>query len=214
MERTKNTDENPLKKTSFRLYGKVIAELLGVNRIVAGYQMSNLGFRVMAFTFKIRDFFRPRKDIVREVGIKEGFRILDYGCGSGSYVTAVSELVGKSGTLYALDAQPIAIKMVKKIVVKKQLTNVETILSDCKTGLPDDSLDRILLYDVFHDLTDPDCVLKELHHVLKSDGILSFSDHHLKEPQIISRMTKTKLFELLRKGQRTYSFVKATNQGR
>jgi ubiquinone/menaquinone biosynthesis C-methylase UbiE len=168
----------------------------------------------MAFTFKIRDFFRPRKDIVREVGIKEGFRILDYGCGSGSYVTAVSELVGKSGTLYALDAQPIAIKMVKKIVVKKQLTNVETILSDCKTGLPDDSLDRILLYDVFHDLTDPDCVLKELHHVLKSDGILSFSDHHLKEPQIISRMTKTKLFELLRKGQRTYSFVKATNQGR
>jgi ubiquinone/menaquinone biosynthesis C-methylase UbiE len=176
--------------------------------------MSKLGFRVMAFTFKIRDFFKPRKDIVKEVGIKEGFRVLDYGCGSGSYVTDVSELVGESGKVYALDIQPFAIEMVRKIVVKKRLTNVETLLSDCKTGLPDNSIDRILLYDVFHDLTDPDGVLEELHRVLKPDGILSFSDHHLKENEIISGMTRTKLFKLLRKGQRTDSFVKATGERR
>jgi ubiquinone/menaquinone biosynthesis C-methylase UbiE len=172
--------------------------------------MSDFGFKTMAFTFRIRDFFRPRKDIVREVGIKEGFRVLDYGCGSGSYITAVAELVGKSGKVYALDVQPFAIEMVKKIVAKKQLTNVETILSDRKTGLPDDSMDRVLLYDVFHDLTDPDCVLEEVHRVLKSDGILSFGDHHLKESEIVSGMTRTKLFTLLRRGQRTYSFVKTT----
>jgi len=212
MERTENIDENPLKKTSFWLYGKVIAELLGVDGIVEEYQMSNLGFRAMAFTFKIRDFFRPRKDIVREVGIKEGFRVLDYGCGSGSYVTVVSELVGKSGKVYALDVQALAIEMVKKIVVKKRLTNVETIISECKTGLPDNSLDRILLYDVFHDLTDPGGVLEELHRVLKPDGVLSFSDHHLKETEIISSMTRTELFTLLRKGKRTDSFVKATGE--
>jgi ubiquinone/menaquinone biosynthesis C-methylase UbiE len=166
----------------------------------------------MAFTFKIRDFFKPRKDIVKEVDIKEGFRVLDYGCGSGSYITAVSELVGKSGKVYALDIHPLAIKTVKKIIVKKRLMNVETILSDRKTGLPDDSMERVLLYDVFHDLTDPDGVLEELYRVLKPDGILSFSDHHLKENEIISGMTKTKLFTLLRKGQRTYSFVKAIGE--
>jgi len=174
--------------------------------------MSNFGFKVMAFTFKIRDFFKPRKDIVKEVGIKEGFRVLDYGCGSGSYIIAVSESVGKSGKVYALDVQPLAIETVKKIVAKKQLTNVETILSDRKTGLPDNSMNRVLLYDVFHDLTDPDNVLEELHRVLKPDGILSFGDHHLKERKIISGITRTKLFTLLRKGQRTYSFVKATGE--
>jgi ubiquinone/menaquinone biosynthesis C-methylase UbiE len=174
--------------------------------------MSNFGFKTMAFTFKIRDFLRPRKNIVKEVGIEEGFRILDYGCGSGSYITVVIELVGKSGKVYALDIQPFAIEMVKKIVAKKQLTNVETILSDRKTGLPSDSMDRVLLYDAFHELADPDCVLEELHRVLKSDGILSFSDHHLKESEIISGMTRTKLFTLLRKGQKTYSFVKAMGE--
>jgi ubiquinone/menaquinone biosynthesis C-methylase UbiE len=59
--------------------------------------MSDIGFRMMAFDFKIRDFLRPRRDIVKEVGMKKGFHVLDYGCGSGSYVPAVAELVGKSG---------------------------------------------------------------------------------------------------------------------
>jgi ubiquinone/menaquinone biosynthesis C-methylase UbiE len=170
--------------------------------------MSGLDFRAMAFTFKIRDFFRPRRDIVKEVGIKEGFHVLDYGCGSGSYVTAVAELAGKSGKIYALDINPLAIKMVKKIIAKKQLPNVETILSDCNTGLPSNSIDVILLYDTFHDLADQNIVLGELHRVLKLNGILSFSDHHMKENEIDSQMTKLGIFKLLRKGKRTFSFVK------
>lgn len=171
--------------------------------------MSNLGFRTMAFTFKIRDLFRPRRDIVKEVGIKEGFHVLDYGCGSGSYVAAVAELTGNSGKIYALDVHPLAIEMVKKIVAKKRLTNVETIISDRKTGLPDDSIDVVLLYDVFHDLTDPNGVLAELHRVLKPDGILSFSDHHMKEKEIVSDLAGKALFRLLRKGEKTYSFIRA-----
>jgi ubiquinone/menaquinone biosynthesis C-methylase UbiE len=170
--------------------------------------MSDLGFRAMALTFKIRDFFKPRRDIVKEAGIRKGYSVLDFGCGSGSYVTAVAELVGKSGKVYALDVQPLAIKMVKKIASKNELTNVETILSDRKTGLPNDSINVVLLYDVFHDLTDPDGVLEELHRVLKPDGILSFSDHHVKEHEIVSNITSRKLFRLLKKRVETYSFVK------
>jgi len=170
--------------------------------------MSDLGFRAMAFTFKIRDFFRPRKDIVKEVGIEEGFHVLDYGCGSGSYITAVAELVGNSGKIYALDINPLAIQMVKRNAAKNQLTNVETIISDAKTGLPDDSIDVVLMYDVFHDLTDPNGVLEELHRVLKPDGILSFNDHHMKENEMVSNLANRRLFRLLRKGKRTYSFAK------
>jgi ubiquinone/menaquinone biosynthesis C-methylase UbiE len=170
--------------------------------------MSDLGFRAMAFTFKIRDFFRPRKDIVKEAGIEEGFHVLDYGCGSGSYITAVAELVGKSGKIYALDINPLAIQIVKRNAAKNQLTNVETIISDRKTALPDDSIDVVLLYDVFHDLTDPNGMLEELHRVLKPDGILSFNDHHMKENEMVSNLTNRRLFRLLRKGKKTYSFAK------
>jgi len=102
----------------------------------------------------------------------------------------------------------LAIQKVKDIASKKRLANVETILSDCKTGLPDNTLDAVLLYDAFHHLSDPDAVLRELHQVLKPDGILSFSDHHMKEKEIVAEVTNSGLFRLLRKGQRTYTFLK------
>jgi ubiquinone/menaquinone biosynthesis C-methylase UbiE len=145
---------------------------------------------------------------VKEAGIKEGHCVLDFGCGSGSYVLAVAELVGKSGKIYALDVQPLAIEMVKKIAAKNKLTNVETILSERKTGLADESIDVALLYDVFHDLTDPEGVLEELRRVLKVDGILSLSDHHMKNEQIMTNVTNRNFFKLLKKGEKTYSFAR------
>jgi ubiquinone/menaquinone biosynthesis C-methylase UbiE len=169
---------------------------------------SNLDFKFMALCFKFRDFFLPRKNILKEVGIRPWFHVLDYGCGPGSYITAVAELVGKSREFYALDIHPLAIQMAQSIASKKQLTNVETICSNCKTGLPDDSVDVVLLYDTFHDLGDPNRVLKELHRVLKPNGILSFSDHHMKANEIVSKVTDKGLFRLSRKGKRTYSLLK------
>lgn len=169
---------------------------------------SNLGFRLMAFGYKFRDLRLPRKNILKEVGIKLGFYMLDYGCGPGSYIIPLAELVGESGKIYALGIHPLAIQKVKDIASKKQLTNVETILSDCQTGLPDNTLDAVLLYDAFHHLSAPEAVLKELHRVLKPGGILSFSDHHMKEKEIVAEVTNGGLFRLSRKGQRTYTFLK------
>ena len=120
----------------------------------------------------------------------------------------LAKLVGESGKIYALDIHPLAIQKVKDIASKKQLRNVETILSDCQTGLPDNSLDAVLLYDAFHHLSDPDLVLNEIHRVLKPDGILSFGDHHMKEKEIVVEVINDRLFRLLRKGQRTYNFLK------
>jgi ubiquinone/menaquinone biosynthesis C-methylase UbiE len=86
---------------------------------------------------------------------------------------------------------------------------VEPILSDCQTGLTDNSLDVVLLYDIFHDLGDPNRILEELHRVLKPEGILSFSDHHMKENEIVSGVTNSGLFKLATRGKRTYTFSKS-----
>ena len=170
--------------------------------------MSNLGFKGMSFFFKLRDLVSPREKVLKEVGIEPGFLVLDYGCGPGGYIPAAAELVGESGKVYALDIQSLAVQHVQNIARKRELSNVETIHSDCKTGLPDNSVDVVLLYDVFHGLNDPQVILTELHRVLKENGTLSFSDHHLDEDTIISGVTSGQLFRLARKGERTYSFSK------
>ena len=147
-------------------------------------------------------------NILEDIGVKPESHVLDFGCGPGSYIIPLAELLGKSGKIYALDIQPLAIQMIQSIASKRELRNIETIYSDCKTGLPDNSIDVVLLYDTFHDLSDPNGVLKELHRVLKPNGILSFSDHHMKENEIVPKLTNGGLFRLSKKGERTYSFLK------
>jgi ubiquinone/menaquinone biosynthesis C-methylase UbiE len=171
--------------------------------------MSTLDFKVMSFGFRIRDVFRPRIDILREVGIRPGSSVLDYGCGPGGYIPALAELVGPTGQIYALDLNPAAIAATQKLALRKKIENVRTILSDCSTGLSDPRMDAILLYDTFHHLSQPDDVLRELHRVLKDEGVLSFSDHHMEERDIVAGVTGSGMFELANKGRRTYSFVKA-----
>ena len=171
--------------------------------------MSNIGFRLMSLMFKVRDNLRPRSDVLQEAGIEAGFCVLDFGCGPGGYLMPLAELVGPSGRIYALDIHPLAIREVKKKMLRYGIENIETIESDCSTGLPDNCVDTVLLYDVFHGLTRPDSILQELHRILKPGGTLSFSDHHMKEEDVLTRMAGTGMFRFVRKGRKTYSFTKA-----
>jgi ubiquinone/menaquinone biosynthesis C-methylase UbiE len=171
--------------------------------------MSNVHFKLMSFEFKFRDLFLSPKKKLNEVGIRPGFHILDYGCGPGSYSIAAAELVGNSGKVYALDIHPLALQMVQKAASRRGLGNIETICSDQPIGLEDNTIDVVLLYDTYHELSDPDRVLEKLHRIIKPHSILSFSDHHMKEDEILSEITKTNLFALSTKGKMSYLFSKA-----
>ena len=170
--------------------------------------MSSLDFRVMSLGFKIRDLVRPRSLVLKEAAIEPGSTVLDYGCGPGSYTAALARSVGPNGHIYALDINPAAIRVTERLAARRKIENLTTILSDCATGLPDASVDVALLYDTFHHLSRPEDILTELHRVAKPGGLLSFSDHHMKEQEILAGVTGSGLFELERKGKNTYSFRK------
>jgi ubiquinone/menaquinone biosynthesis C-methylase UbiE len=170
--------------------------------------MEDSHFRTMCLMYKFRDLFLPRRKILRELDIKPDFRILDFGCGPGSYSMVAARLVGDSGKVFALDIHPLAIQRVEKSASRKGLTNIETIQSDCATGLRDESIDAAFLYDILHHLSEPDAVLGELHRVLKPEGILSVNDHHLTEEEILSRISSGGLFGVSKKGKRVCNFTK------
>ena len=170
--------------------------------------MPNWAFNGMSFMFRIRDLFESRAQILQEVNLEPGFCVLDYGCGPGTYVSHLADRVGKSGRVYALDLHPLAVERVRSLARKRRLGNVEAIQSDCATGLPDDSVDVVLLYDIFHMLSEPEAVLSELRRVLKADGTLSVHDPHMPENKLTSGVTASSEFVLVDKGERTYRFAK------
>ena len=171
--------------------------------------LRNSNFKGMALIFKFRDLIIPRRRILKEVGIKSGFSVLDFGCGPGGYIAETSKLVGDSGRVYALDFHPLAIRSVEKIVEKNGLKNVKTITPDSGAGLDDSSVDVVLLYDVLHELENPAEIFQEFHRILKAGGVLSASDHHFKKEEIVPRITEGGLFKPAGRGKKTFAFCKS-----
>lgn len=84
---------------------------------------NSVHFQLLTLSYRIRDFFRPRISILQEIGIKAGARMLDFGCGPGSYIEPLAKLVSPKGQIYALalDINPLAIRSVRQLAQKKSL---------------------------------------------------------------------------------------------
>jgi len=63
--------------------------------------MSNLSFKGMCLLLKIRDWLRPREEILQDVNIEPGCQMLDFGCGPGSY-RGSSQVKGNHDRRYTL----------------------------------------------------------------------------------------------------------------
>ena len=169
-------------------------------------KMPRIGFAIMKMVLTLRSLFKKPERILHEMGLREGQTVLDYGCGIGSFSIPAAKMVGDDGVVYALDIHPLAIKAVEKKIEKKQIANIKTILSSRGTGLPDQSVDVVLLYDVFQMVSDRDKLLDELHRVLKSGGILFATAEHLDPKEFMNIFARGNLFTLVEQRGEVFRF--------
>lgn len=161
-------------------------------------RMPDTAFRIMALTYKVRDIFVHRDNILDEFGIHRGHNIVDYGCGPGSYIRKASELVGAEGNVYAVDIHELAIESVKKRIVKENLRNVTAlVVSNEKCPLTDNSVDLIYALDMFHMVANPDTFLKELNRILKPDGILFIDNGHQRRSEARTKINSSGVWEII-----------------
>lgn len=170
--------------------------------------ISNFSFRIMAWMLRNRDNRNFTDAFLSEIPLARGAHILDYGCGTGSFSIAAAHVAGASGHVYCADIHPLAIRIVRKKMNRLHLTNITPILTDCSTGLPQSTINTVLLYDVLHLLSDISLVVKEVVRVLKSGGTLSVSDHHMQEYDIKKILSHFPLITLKKIGTKTLSYVK------
>ena len=170
--------------------------------------MSESNFRFMINHFQNRDKKYPPPKKIEKTSITKGSIVLDYGCGPGSYTIAAAKVVGNTGKIFAADIHPLAIEEVERRAREEEIKNIKTILTDRDTNLEDNSIDNILLLDIYHDLSNPLSILKELHRVLKKDGFLSVDNHHFNENKIRDKITSSKLFEFFERKEELLNFKK------
>lgn len=162
--------------------------------------MPNLAFRVLALWLRLRERVGDQHQVLLDAGLGAGQAVLDYGCGVGSYSVPAAQIVGSGGVVYALDNHPLAIEAVEKRVREANIGNIRTILSGCYTGLDAGTVDVVILFDVLHAVNDQQELLRELHRVLRPDGLVSVKPDHMSDADLLGVMGRERLFSL--SGQR------------
>ena len=96
--------------------------------------------------------------------------IADIGAGSGYHVFKMSRFTTK-GLVYAVDIQPEMLIAMNSKIADETIENVETILgSEQSVNLPEASVDKILMVDVYHEFSYPIEMLSSIKKALKPEG--------------------------------------------
>ena len=146
------------------------------------------------------------------LGIGPGKNVADIGAGSGWFTVHAARRVTGSGTVYAVDISPEAIRYIDERAKKEQLQNIKTILSKPDDPqIPARSIDAVLLLKTYHEVAHPVELLRNLRPSLKPGAQIGVIDrngngeNHGVSKDVIVREAAQAGYEL----RDTQDFVKA-----
>lgn len=123
--------------------------------------------------------------LIRALGLKPGQVVADIGAGSGYLTFRIAKLIAPNGKVYAVDIQPEMLDIISRRMKEKKIFNVEPILGTvADPKLPNDSVDLILMVDVYHELDHPWEMTTAMIRALKPGGRLVFVEYRFEYPQV------------------------------
>ena len=132
--------------------------------------------------------------LIKNMKIKTNEIIADIGAGSGYHVFKMAPLAS-NGLVYAVDIQPEMLEAIELKKRSKTVSNVETVLGSEKSiNLPKNSIDKILLVDVYHEFSYPAEMVESIKSALKPNGQLFLIEYRGEDSSVpikkIHKMTE------------------------
>ena len=132
-----------------------------------------------------RDIEEAPDEALNIIGVKKGWTVADIGAGSGYMTVKLSKKVGAMGVVYANDIQPAMLALLEKRLVTAKVSNVKPILGAVDDPkLPPASIDMALMVDVYHELSQPQTMLRHILESLKPAGRLVLLEYRKEDPSI------------------------------
>jgi ubiquinone/menaquinone biosynthesis C-methylase UbiE len=120
--------------------------------------------------------------LVSALGLKLGDQVGDVGAGSGYLTWRMARVVGPMGKVYANDIQPEMIAILRTNLLARGITNVIPVLgTTTDPKLPNNTLDLIILVDVYHECDHPMEMARRMTDALKPGGRLVFVEYRGEE---------------------------------
>lgn len=124
-----------------------------------------------------RDEWQRPDEVVALLELKPNMTIADVGAGTGYFIGRLSKAVGPAGFVIATDVEADMIRYLDQRAAKDGWPNVRaTQVAFDDPGLPAGSVDRILVVDVWHHLSDRLAYAKKLAAALRPGGLIAVVD--------------------------------------
>lgn len=159
-------------KTSDEHYTYKSGSLAGIGKWYKGREIAHvMGFQGISWLERPeREKEENTSKLIRNLGIKLSDTIADIGAGSGYHVFKMA-LLAKQGVVYAVDIQEEMLEAIRTQKIETGLENVELIKGTEKSvNLQENSVDKILMVDVYHEFSYPVEMLASMHKALQKTG--------------------------------------------
>ena len=114
--------------------------------------------------------------------LKKDMIVADFGAGTGYFT---SKLARKCSIVYAVDIQQEMLDLNAKQMRNKNINNVKFILGFTdRTGLPKNSLDLVILVDVYHELENPLEIMNDIKSSLNQTGKVALIEYRKEDPTV------------------------------
>ena len=140
------------------------------------------------------------KKLLEMLKLKDGDVVADIGAGSGYYTFRMSKLVGPKGKILAVDIQKEMLDIISDRMKKEGLKNIEPVMgAEADPKLKAESVDAILLVDVYHEFEYPHEMTDKMVAALKPGGRLIFVEFRLEDDKVpiklVHKMTERQVIK-------------------
>lgn len=159
-------------ETSGENYSFKSGSLDGIGKWYKGREIAHvMGYRGIGWLERPeREKEENTSRLIKNLKIQPGDTIADIGAGSGYHVFKMAPLA-KEGLIYAVDIQEEMLQAIRKQKKDSDLKNIELIKGSEKgVNLPENSVNKILMVDVYHEFSYPVEMLESMYDALKKNG--------------------------------------------
>ena len=122
--------------------------------------------------------------LLKNLAVKPGMVIADIGAGSGYHSALLSKMVG-SGKVFAVDVEQEMIFYLNERIKQEKLSSIVPVLSEEQNvSLPDNTVDMMLLVDVYHEFSYPYEMALSMLAALKRGGKLVLVEFRSEDPAV------------------------------
>lgn len=144
----------------------------------------------------------PPSQTLLTLGLKQGDRIADIGCGIGYFTIPALEIVGPHGRVYALDTSELLLQELKRRLTVEQLKRVQLIKTEeYHLGVPPESVTFAFMSAVLHEIDNRSRFLREVRKIMTPKGRLAIVEWEKKVgklgPPYVHRLGKEEVEGLL-----------------